>query len=398
MSTLNKHYYLSDLGIINALGCGADEVAQGLFTGDTSGLVLEDGWLSQGRARVGRARGILPNIPAHLSEYACRNNQLLLAALAQIENSVESILTRFSRQRIGVVLGSSTSGMAEGEAAVALHHHTGQLPKDYHYRQQELGMPALFLARYLNLSGPAYTISNACTSSAKAFQSARNLLRHGICDAVLVGGVDSLCKLTINGFTSLESTTTQLNNPMSQNRCGINIGEGAALFLMTTDEAAIELLGIGESSDAYHISAPHPDGLGAESAMRFALADAKLNAHDISYLNLHATATRKNDEMESHAVARVFSDGVACSGTKPMTGHTLGAAAATELAFCWLALKNNQLPPHIWDQSVDPTLSSINLIGTAEKFTHNLQRACMSNSFAFGGSNVSLIVGDNNAL
>ncbi|HEY0267794.1 MAG TPA: beta-ketoacyl-[acyl-carrier-protein] synthase family protein [Methyloradius sp.] len=393
-----QRYYLPTLGIINALGYGIDEVAQSVFSGDTDGMVLEDGWLAEGSARVGRARGLLPDIPTHMAQFSCRNNQLLLAALAQIETSVESALSRFGRQRIGVVLGTSTSGMAEGEAAVALHHLTGHLPTGYHYVQQELGMPALFLAHYLDLHGPAYTVSTACTSSAKAFQSARNLLRHGFCDAVLVGGVDSLCKLTINGFTSLESTTTNLTNPMSSNRCGINIGEGAALFLMTSEEAAVELLGLGETSDAYHISAPQPEGLGAEAAMHAALADAGLSSDNIDYLNLHATATIKNDAMESHAVARVFPEGIACSGTKPMTGHTLGAAGATELALCWLALKHNRLPPHLWDGSYDPELSKINLIGQNEHFMRNNQRTCMSNSFAFGGSNVSLIIGDNNAL
>ena len=395
MKAESQHYFLSDLGIVNALGNGVDTVAQGLFAGDTSGLVLEENWLSHGVARVGRARGTLPEIPARFAMYTCRNNQLLLAAVTQIEDAVDSVITRFGRHRIGVVLGTSTSGMAEGEAAVALHHHTRKLPIHYAYIQQELGMPALFLANYLNLSGPAYTVSTACTSSAKAFQSARNLLRHGFCDAVLVGGVDSLCKLTINGFASLESITSELTNPMSINRSGINIGEGAALFLMTTEEAAVALLGIGESSDAYHISAPHPEGLGAESAMRFALADANFNSNEIGYLNLHATATRKNDEMESHSVARVFPEGVACSGTKPMTGHTLGATGATELAFCWMALQNKQLPPHVWDGLPDPALSNMCLLKQVEQFTHH-QRACMSNSFAFGGSNVSLIIGDNN--
>jgi len=255
-------------------------------------------------------------------------------------------------------------------------------------------MPAVFLARYLGLRGPAYTVSTACTSSAKAFASARGLLRHDLCDAVLVGGVDSLCRLTINGFTALESTTTALSNPMSRNRCGINIGEGAALFLLTRDEAAVELLGIGESSDAHHISAPHPAGSGAEAAMRAALADAGLPASAVDYLNLHATATPRNDEMESRAVARVFPQGVAASGTKPLTGHTLGAAGATELAFCWLALRDGRLPPHLWDGVVDPELPRLDLIGGERHFARTRGRVCMSNSFAFGGSNASLLIGD----
>ncbi len=389
---MKARVYLPALGIVNALGSGADAVAHRLFAGDASGMVLEDGWLPSAPARVGRARGALPEVP----DAACagRNNQLLLAALAQIEAAVDGALTRHGRARIGVVLGTSTSGIAEGEAAIAAYREHGALPAAYRYAQQEIGMPAVFLARHLALGGPAYTVSTACTSSAKAFASARNLLRHGLCDAVLVGGVDSLCKLTINGFGALESTTAELTNPLSRHRRGINIGEGAALFLMSRDEAAVELLGVGETSDAHHISAPHPDGLGAEAAMRAALADAGLAAHTVDYLNLHATATPKNDEMESRAVARVFPQGVAASGTKPLTGHTLGAAGATELAFCWLALRDGRLPPHVWDGAADPELPPLDLVAGERRFARAAGRACMSNSFAFGGSNASLLIGD----
>lgn len=211
---------------------------------------------------------------------------------------------------------------------------------------------------------------------------------------MLVGGVDTLCKTTINGFASLESTSQEISNPMSRNRNGINIGEGAALFLMSKQTSDIALLGIGESSDAYHVSAPQPEGLGAEAAMLAALKDANLIAKDINYLNLHATATIKNDEMESKAVSRVFPDRVACSGTKPLTGHTLGAAGANELAFCWIALQHNQLPPHIWDGEADVNLATLNLTRVGDQFRQPSARICMSNSFAFGGSNVSLIIGD----
>lgn len=389
---MTKDYFLHGLGIINALGSGADAVAQGLFAADSSGMQQEAGWVPGLEMLVGRARGTLAEIPTPLAHLASRNNQLLLTALLQIQDLVQAAMTRYGTARIGVVLGSSTSGMAEGEAAL-MQQPTQALPKHYHYSQQELGSPALFLSQYLGLSGPAYTVSTACTSSAKAFQSARRLLQHGLCDAVLVGGVDSLCKLTLQGFSALESVSDVLCQPMSQQRKGINIGEGAALFLMSREPGAIALLGIGESSDAYHMSAPSPDGLGAEIAMLAALAEAQLQPRDIGYLNLHATATIKNDAMESHVVARVFADGVDCSGTKPLTGHTLGAAGATELAFCWLALQHQQLPPHHWDQAWDTQLPRLKLVQASQRFTGN-QRTCMSNSFAFGGSNASLIIGD----
>ncbi|MCE9640483.1 MAG: beta-ketoacyl-ACP synthase [Betaproteobacteria bacterium] len=388
--------YLPALGVINALGSGRDEVCRGLLAGDSSGMVLEAGWLQEGEARVGRARGELPEIPPAFARYRCRNNQLLLAALAQIMPALDAATKRYGRARIGVVLGGSTAGIDEGEAAMRALHKGEPPPPGFDYAQQEIGMPAVFLARYLGLPGPAFTVSTACTSSAKAFASARNLLRLDICDAVIVGGVDSLCRLTVSGFTALELTTSTLCNPMSRNRRGINIGEGAALFLLTREPAAVELLGIGESSDAYHISAPSPDGTGAEAAMRAALADAGIAAEAVAYVKLHATATLKNDEMESLAVARTLPAGMPCSGTKPLTGHALGAAGAIELAFCWLALTdgNGHLPPHVWDGAADPALPALALVAAGQRFAHDRERICMSNSFAFGGSNVSVLIGD----
>lgn len=391
---MSRPFFLPALGIVNALGCALDEAAQRLSLGDSDGMVLVEGVLSSGPARVGRVCGQLPEIPPALSDFSCRNNRLLLAALAQIRSNVDEAIARFGRERIGIVLGTSTSGIAEGEAAIAECRANGRLPAGFKYVQQELGAPAVFLARVLDVGGPSYCVSTACTSSAKAFVSARNLLRHGLCDVVLVGGVDSLCKLTVNGFASLESISTALCNPMSRNRNGINIGEGAALFLMTRDESEFAFLGAGETSDAYHMSAPHPEGIGAEAAMRAALADAGLSAIDVDYLNMHATATPKNDEMESRAISRVFPAGVAASGTKPLTGHVLGTAGATEIGLCWLALKGGFMPPHVWDGEADPELPRLDLVEPGRKFVRSSRRVCMSNSFAFGGNNASLLIGD----
>lgn len=394
---MSGRVFLPALGIVNALGCGAEAVAQRLFVGDTSGMVAEEGWLPKKAARVGRARAELPELPPAFADYACHNNRLLLAAVGQIRREVDDALARFGPDRIGVVLGTSTSGIGEAEAAIAALRRTGSLPPEFRYVQQELGTPALFLASYLGATGPAYGVSTACTSSAKAFVSARGLLRLGLCDAVVVGGVDSLCKLTVNGFAALESISSSVCNPVSRNRDGINIGEGAALFLMTREpdeEGEIALLGAGESSDAYHVSAPHPEGIGAEAAMRAALADAGLAAGDVDYLNMHATATPKNDEMESRAIGRVFPAGIAASGTKPLTGHVLGTAGATELAFCWLALRDGRLPPHVWDGEADPALPRLDLVDAGRRFGRDAGRVCMSNSFAFGGNNACLLIGD----
>ena len=388
---------LSRPGIVSALGTGIDATKERLFAGDTSGMLAETGWLSgDAIARVGRFTGALPQLPddAWHRRHDSRNNRLLLAAFAQIEGDFRSLLGCFGADRIGVVLGTSTSGVAEGEAAIAAHVRNGHLPESFAYEQMEIGDPAVFLARHLGLGGPAYTVSTACTSGGKALVSARLLIESGFCDAVITGGVDSLCRLTVGGFTALESTSPEICQPLSRNRRGINIGEGAALFLMAKEAGPVALLGVGESSDAHHISAPEPEGRGAEAAMRAALADAGLVPTDIGYLNLHATATPKNDAMESLAVARVFESGVAVSGTKPMTGHALGAAGALEAAFCWLALTDpaGRLPPHVWDGEADPELPRLDVISVGRCFTTG-PRVAMSISFAFGGNNLSLIFG-----
>lgn len=390
--------YLPAVGLVCALGHERETIAQGLLAGDTGGMVVEEGWLPEGRARVGKvalATAELPLVAAGLAEFDCRNNRLLLAALAQIEDEVAAAVHRYGRERIGVILGTSTSGFAEGETAFAWREKQGSYPAAFHYAQQEIGAAAPFLARHLGLHGPAYTISTACTSSAKALAAARNLLRFGVCDAVLAGGADSLCRLTVNGFKALESVSEELTNPMSRNRRGINIGEAAALFLVTREAAGIALLGAGESSDAYHVSAPDPEARGAILAMRKALDDAGLTPADIAYLNLHATATQKNDAMESLAVRQVFAQDLPCSGTKPLTGHALGAAGALEAAFCWLAIAGDgRLPPHVWDGAADPALPALSLVEYGQRFSDGGARICMSNSFAFGGNNASLIIGE----
>ncbi|MFA7946087.1 beta-ketoacyl-[acyl-carrier-protein] synthase family protein [Pseudomonas brenneri] len=383
--------YLNALGIICALGRGQDEVRRNLFAGDSSGMRSESGWVPERVLPVGSVPGELAPLPPHLAQQNSRNNQLLLEAALQIEGPIQQAIQTFGASRIGIVLGTSTSGIDEASRGIADYLREGHFPADYDYRQQELGAPANFLADWLQLSGPAYVISTACTSSARALMSARRLLDLGLCDAVLCGGVDSLCKLTLNGFTSLEAVSAQRCNPFSVNRNGINIGEAAVLFLMSRSPAPIALLGSGASCDAHHISAPEPSGKGALQAMSKALASAKLTPAQIGYLNLHGTATQHNDAMESLAVAALFPAGVACSSTKPLTGHTLGAAGALEAAFCWLSLMEGSVPPHVWDGQADPALPALHWA----KVGDTLQTRClMSNSFAFGGNNVSLIIGD----
>ncbi|MEX3775122.1 beta-ketoacyl-[acyl-carrier-protein] synthase family protein [Pseudomonas sp. MYb118] len=393
--------YLNALGVICALGRDKQQVARNLFAGDCSGMRSEAGWVPEHSIPVAAVQGALAAIPPEMAWQASRNNQLLLEAALQIQGDIDRAIHTYGRERIGVVLGTSTSGIDEASRGLAHYIGEQQFPADYDYQQQELGAPANFLADWLQLSGPAYVISTACTSSARALMSAQRLLDLGVCDAVLCGGVDTLCKLTLNGFSALEAVSAQRCNPFSVNRNGINIGEAAALFLMTrqaNDTPSIALLGSGASSDAHHISAPEPTGRGALQAMRKALARAHLQPEQISYLNLHGTATPHNDAMESQAVTTLFTQGVPCSSTKPMTGHTLGAAGALEAAFCWLSLcadnHRQALPPHVWDGQQDPELPALKWVTPTDQLTSIAPRYLMSNSFAFGGNNVSLIIGD----
>jgi 3-oxoacyl-[acyl-carrier-protein] synthase-1 len=396
--------YLNALGLACALGQGRDDVARRLLAGDTSGMQAQGGWIDSLDVTVGAVAGALPELGAVGPDKTMRNNRLLLAAAEQIAADVHQALARFGATRIGVVLGTSTTGIHEATDGIASYLRNGQMPPGYHYAQQELAAPAVFLAEHFGLGGPVYSISTACTSSARALLSARRLLAAGLCDAVLCGGVDTLCRLTLNGFHALEAISAERCNPFSSNRHGINIGEASALFLMTRepgDDDSIALLGGAANSDAHHISAPDPQGCGAIRVMRDALADAGLQAAQIDYLNLHGTATRHNDAMESLAVTEVFPAGVACSSTKPLTGHTLGAAGALEAAFCWLALSahnpQRRLPPHRWDGQADAQLPRLALTSEAASFGEGTRRM-MSNSFAFGGSNVSLILGHGEVL
>jgi len=386
--------FLNELGIVCALGEGKDEVLAAWLSGQCVQPATV-AWLDSDIPAFSVKTG-LPLISPSLKHYDCRNNRLLLSALAQIEPAVRQSMEHFGAARVGLIIGTSTSGIAEGERAVDVLRTTGQMPASYHYKQQELGGAAEFLACYLGIQGPAFTVSTTCSSSANALASARRLLRLGVCDAVLVGGGDALCRTTLEGFTALGAVTKTRCNPFSKNRDGTVIGEGAALFLMSREPSPIALLGVGASSDAYHISAPRPDGAGAIAAMQTALQDASLAPGQVDYINLHGTATWQNDAMESRAVAQLFGSDTPCGSSKPVTGHCLGAAGAIEAGLCWLVLsglnRGKRLPPHLWDGETDPEMARLGFV-TLENFKARPLQNCLSNSFAFGGNNVSLLIG-----
>lgn len=387
--------FLNECGIVCALGDSHGEIGRRLFSGE-SGVAPTSAWSPGRELPLGRVTSALPDAALLPLTERSRNNQLALAALAQIRPAVDAALTRYGAHRVGIVIGTSTSGVAETEAAIAARAASGELPAQFHYAQQEMGSPAAMLARELGTAGPAYVHSSACASGAKAMASAARLINMGLCDAVVTGGVDSLCAFTVAGFSALESVSAERCNPLSANRNGINIGEGAALFLMTRERAAVALCGWGEASDGHHISAPDPAGSGARIAISDALARAGIAAAQVDYINLHGTATIQNDAMESRVVADLFGPNVAVSSTKPFTGHALGAAAALEAAFCWLAMQDDNpdglLPPQLWDGAPDPALPGLNVTAVGARLGRPLNWA-LSNSFAFGGSNAALVLG-----
>jgi 3-oxoacyl-[acyl-carrier-protein] synthase-1 len=386
---------LTALGIASPLGVGRAATAAALFAGSQAGLVERDDLLFGRPVTVGAVQADLP--AAWPMETACRNNQLIQLVLDQIADPLAAAIRRYGPERVAVILGTSTAGIGEGGDAVAYRNRTGLWPPGFTYRQQELGNLARHAAQYLGITGPAYTVATACSSSAKAFASGRRLIRAGVVDAAVVGGADSLCRMTLNGFAALEALSPTRCNPFSANRDGITIGEGAAVFLLEPGDGPVRLLGVGETSDAYHPSAPAPDGAGAAAAMREALADAGVGPEAIGYVNLHGTGTALNDAMESQALAAVFGRPVPASSTKAITGHMLGAAGAAEAAFLWLSLVSDHnpdrlLPPHVWDGVPMPDLPIPALVQAGDRIPAGTC-AMLSNSFAFAGSNCALVLG-----
>lgn len=337
-------------------------------------------------------------LPATLREFECRNNRLALLGLVQdgLAEAVKRAAAHYGGERVGVFLGTSTSGILETELAYRERDPvSGALPAHFRYPGAHNTFSlAAFAQQALRLSGPAVVISCACSSSAKVFASARRAIEAGLIDAALVGGVDSLCLTTLYGFHSLQLVSRTPCRPFDVARDGISIGEAAAFALLerpgeSLDANAVLLLGVGESSDAHHMSAPHPQGRGARAAMLQALQSAALAPQDIEYINFHGTGTPSNDDAEARAVTGVLGNAIPGSSTKGATGHTLGAAGALEAVICALALQEAMMPAGVNTTEVDPALAVHYL---RDNRATPLARV-MSNSFGFGGSNCSLIFG-----
>jgi 3-oxoacyl-[acyl-carrier-protein] synthase-1 len=358
-----------------------------LFAGTRDRLQPRGDLVAGRNVHVGSVTTPLPPVPAGLKTYDCRYNRLLLVTLDQIRDAIEAAAQRFGRHRVAVVMGTSTSGMAE--AGFAAMRRDGAWSGAFHYDQLATGGPAEFAARALGLPGPAYTVATACSSSGKVFASARRLIRAGICDAAVVGGANTLCGTTVGGFSSLEAMSAGLCNPFSANRDGINIGEAAAVFLLTAEDAPVRLLGVGESSDAHHVSAPAPEGRGALAAMQAALADAGPAPSDIAYVNLHGTATEWGDIAETTATHAVFGKRAPFHSLKSYFGHSLGACGALE---AWLGIemmRQGWFAHTVNLENVDERCAALDhVMGEGRRIETEF---LMSNNFAFGGINTSLV-------
>ena len=395
----DQHHHAAAVGIqlsasLSALGDQPSQLRTQLGCSDVApSLSLRSDLLVEREVWVGAYTGeMVEHLPPECEKWQSRNLRFAVTALQQIEKPLRQMTAHLDSTRLAVVVGTSTSGISDNEALFTAHFHDQPHAKINHHKQQ-MNALAKGLRAYLGWQGPAYTISTACSSSAKAFISGQRLLQAGLVDAVLVGGVDTLCRLTLNGFNSLESLSREICQPCGDKRDGINIGEAAGLFLLTRESAPIMLVGVGESMDAWHISAPHPEGVGAAQAMQRALDTAGILPEQIDYLNLHGTATPQNDQMEIKAVRQVFGkQGPQLSSTKHRTGHCLGAAGAIEAFICQhVLLDQSWLPFHQQHTGLDPELNDQRYV-MANDHAHTLNYV-MSNSFAFGGSNVSLIFG-----
>jgi 3-oxoacyl-[acyl-carrier-protein] synthase-1 len=384
--------------VVNSLGVGRDATLEALRIGrgGLSPCAFETVTLD---THVGEVQGVDDAvIPQHLSEFDCRNNRLAHMALSSDDfvRSVEVAREKYGAHRIGLFLGTSTSGILSTEQAYRHRDpETDALPASYNFAATHSTSSLTdFVGRYLGLDGTAFVVSSACSTTAKVFGNAARMIQAGLCDAAVVGGADSLCLTTLYGFQSLELVSKRPCTPFDVDRDGVSLGEGAGFALLERAGAGdcrddVHLLGVGESNDAYHMSTPHPEGLGARLAMEGALMAAGLRERDIDYINLHGTATSYGDASEDRAVTELFGTDTPCSSTKGYTGHTLGASGIVEAVISILSLQAGFMPGSPQTRVLDPALRSRYLL---ENNAARVDRV-MSNSFGFGGTNCSLIFG-----
>ncbi len=409
--------YLSKPGVMSCAGNNIDQLWNAVTTGRQSGIkkVTACNGEEYFAARIDDAV-----LQPSGGRYDMKIIRIENAALEQIADGINAVKSRYGAERVAVCIGSCDNGTEFSLANHRKYFTDGEFPKDYNIEVQGADYVSTFVAEKFGLKGPAVTFATACSSSAGAIIKAAEMIMGGVVDAAVVGGIDIASDTTLIGFSALEAVSSEITNPFSKNRHGITLGDGAAFFVLSkeplssavvsTGSTTVKLLGWGESADAYHMTSPDPSGAGAEKAIRRALENTGVATGDVGYINLHGTGTKFNDSMEAKAVAAIFGEGdsegkatqVPVSTTKPVTGHTLGAAAALEAAICWKALVENKgrenikLPAQVWDGERDEELPQLNIVdsksGNGDEVKKPL-KVCLSNSFAFGGANACLVLG-----
>lgn len=382
-------YPITGFAVCNSIGKNRNEVRAALREG-RAGLGPSPIELPF-KTVVGAVRGGLPELPPELEDWSTRTSRIARQLTADLEPEIDRLRGRYDSDRIAVLLGTSTAGADVTEIAYREYLSKGSLPSEYNLFKQHTYGAILHVTRELvGATGPSWVISTACTSSAKPLASARRLLDAGLIDAAVVGGIDTLCSMTLHGFKSLDALAAEPSRPFAADRKGLNIGEGGAFLVVEREGEPLAMLeGVGESSDAYHISAPHPEGLGARLAMERALAEAGCAASEIDHVNAHGTGTRLNDVAEANAIDSLLGQEIPVVSTKSYTGHMLGAAGGTEAAFAVMAIQDGFIPASL---RADPVDEKIRIRIAVDAIDGRVNRV-LSNSFAFGGNNVSVIIG-----
>ncbi len=361
------------------LGENIDEIYSNAIEGNSSRFISDKN-LVKFPIYTGKINAKL-NFEIKENDFNLRCNKLILKTLSQMTDKINKVINKYPKERIGIVCTTTNSGVEEYETTRNKAHY-------------KLSNPALFLKNHLSLKNVDITVSTACSSGLKGFLTSRDLLNSNVCDCIIMTSVDPVAKIPLYGFNSLEVMSKELSNPFSKNRKGMNLGEACIIFILEKNQKnGIEILGIGETSDIYHLTTPNPDGKKIVEAILNALNNSNLSPNDIDYINLHGTGTIANDKAEANGIYEIFKNLTPASSTKPVTGHCLGAAAGIETALCCKLIENfdGRLYPHIYDGIYDNTISKINLVQKGQKYKKC--EICMCNSFGFGGTNSILILG-----